>query len=443
MTDLRITVRNTSEVGGTFLTPVYFGFHDGSFDLFNAGEAASAGLEGLAEDGTTAGLAAERLAADGDSQGAVVAGDRGPIATQEVTSAIVSDVDGVSNGYVSLAAMILPSNDAFIGTDDAIALFDDQGDFLGAQNLIFEGSNVYDAGTEVNTEQDAAFINQTAPNTGVTEGGVVTLHPGFNGSEGNPGGDQIILGGTNAFGAPIDEEAADFTRPGAQIAEIHINTVIVHESTARADILQGGDEDDIIQAGAGRDRLYGGDGYDDLSGGTGQDKIYGGEGDDLLSGDQGRDHIRGDAGRDEIDGGAADDKLYGGDDADIISGGQGRDDIYGDDGNDVLAGGRGRDNLFGGYGDDLIFIDRGDDTATGGEGSDTFLLGAASGQNEITDFEVGIDLLSFAGTGLAGLSDVQDAATQTNAGTLIDLGNGSVLLRGTELVDLSADDLLF
>jgi hypothetical protein len=33
MTELRVTIKNTSEPGGTFLTPVWLGFHDGSFDL--------------------------------------------------------------------------------------------------------------------------------------------------------------------------------------------------------------------------------------------------------------------------------------------------------------------------------------------------------------------------------------------------------------------------
>ena len=122
MTDLRIVVRNTSDDGGTFLTPTYFGFHDGRFDLFNSGEAASAGLEMLAEDGGAGGLAAERLAADADSQGTVILGDAGPIAAQEYTSGRFT-VNGASNGFVSIAAMLLPSNDAFIGTDDAVQLF--------------------------------------------------------------------------------------------------------------------------------------------------------------------------------------------------------------------------------------------------------------------------------------------------------------------------------
>jgi len=55
-----VTVTNAQADGGTFFTPVWFGFHDGAaFDLFTEGEAASQGLERLAEDGSVEGIAAE------------------------------------------------------------------------------------------------------------------------------------------------------------------------------------------------------------------------------------------------------------------------------------------------------------------------------------------------------------------------------------------------
>ncbi|MEM1345015.1 MAG: CHRD domain-containing protein, partial [Pseudomonadota bacterium] len=57
---ITVTVTNTLGEGGTFLTPVWFGFHDGeTFDLFDTGSAASLGLERLAEDGSVEGVAAE------------------------------------------------------------------------------------------------------------------------------------------------------------------------------------------------------------------------------------------------------------------------------------------------------------------------------------------------------------------------------------------------
>ena len=82
--------------------------------------------------------------------------------------------------------MIIPSNDAFIaspGDPTALRIFDAYGNFLGG-TFDVQGSDVMDAGTEVNTERDAAFLNQTGPNTGQTENGVVALHPGFIGSVG-------------------------------------------------------------------------------------------------------------------------------------------------------------------------------------------------------------------------------------------------------------------
>ncbi|MEM9148751.1 MAG: spondin domain-containing protein [Pseudomonadota bacterium] len=201
------------------------------FVWFDTGAAASPGLEQLAEDGAATILADERRAADSESQGIVVTGEGGPVATLESTLDLI-DVDATSNGFVSYAAMILPSNDAFIGTNEAVQLFSESGRFLGARTSTITGARVYDAGTEVNTEMDAAFINQEGPNTGEDENGVVALHPDFNGSLGNPDGDQIILGGTNAAGAFINPIAADFTQPGAQIAQIHVNLAV--ETTLNA-----------------------------------------------------------------------------------------------------------------------------------------------------------------------------------------------------------------
>ena len=236
--ELRVTVTNTSSEGGTFLTPFWFGLHDEGFDLGNRGEAASAGLEALAEDGSFDAIAAELLAGDPDGMGGAILGARGPIATGETASTTI--LASTATPFISLAAMLLPSNDAFIGTLNPVILFDDNGDYLGDQVLTFDGTNVYDAGTEVNTELDAAFINQMGPNTGETEGGVITLHPGFNGSEGNPDGegDQIILGGTNAFGVPIDPVAADFIREGAEIARISIEQVAVRLGSAADEVFE-------------------------------------------------------------------------------------------------------------------------------------------------------------------------------------------------------------
>ncbi|MEM9247189.1 MAG: spondin domain-containing protein [Pseudomonadota bacterium] len=410
MTDLRISVRNTSDTGGTFLTPFYFGFHDEGFDLFNVGEEASPGLEALAEDGDFGALAGERSAASPDSQGLVVAGEAGPIATQEFTSNRIT-VDGTVNNLASFGAMILPSNDAFVGTSTALTLFDDAGMFTGAQTVVLEGSNVYDAGTEVNTELDAAFINQTAPDTGVDENGVIRLHPGFNGSEGNPDGegDQIILGGTNAFGVAIDPVAGDFTLPGAQIAVVHVNTVEERQGTDSGEVLGGNRSDNIINAGDGQDILLGRRGWDELNGEGGGDIILGGSGDDLINGGGGRDWISG--GRDN----------------DIIDGGRGADWINGNRGDDVVAGGLGEDTLTGGSGDDL------------------FVYVAGDGDDLIRDFDRnGDDQLAVDVDGIDTFADLLATAEDVGFGVEFDFGDGdSVLLRGVDLDTLTETDFVF
>ncbi|MEM8674101.1 MAG: spondin domain-containing protein [Cyanobacteria bacterium P01_G01_bin.67] len=272
-TAIKVTVTNTQGEGGSFRTPVWFGFHDGAtFDLYTEGEHASTGLERLAEDGSIEGIAAEFNAQVGENgiDGTVVggAGVPGPIDPGESAS-LTLDVDPsqVGQGFFTWGTMIIPSNDAFLAVpDDALAdpIFDEQGNFIGPVVIERRGSDVLDAGTEVNTEEDAAFINQTAPNTGVDENGVVTAHPGFNGSVGNPDATPVnILGGETASGAIIDPLVGDFTANDDLLLRIEIEEVSV----------SGGN--DLLVGGAGNDTLTGGGGADifSFSTGTGADVI--------------------------------------------------------------------------------------------------------------------------------------------------------------------------
>lgn len=425
-TELRISVRNTSDIGGTALTPVFSAFHDNSFDIYDLGGTASAGLEALAEDGNNSVFAAELAAADADGQSVNVAAARGPIAAGELASAVL-DVDGVSNGYFALASMLLPSNDAFIGTANAQQLFDEEGNFTGPLTLTFDGGNVRDAGTEVNTERDAAFINQTGPNTGETEGGVVTVHPGFNGSVGNPDGEQIILGGTNAFGEFIDPVRADFTQPGSGIATVHVNTVARQEGGNGRDFLWGGADDDFINGNGGRDVINGYSGWDVLDGGAGRDILNGGSGNDIINGGSGRDILIGGTGDDDLSGDGGRDFLKGGAGADNLDGGRGRDALNGGDGNDVLAGGRGNDALHGGAGEDV------------------FVFGTNDAYDKVFDFDAnGGDRLDLNFDGVESYEDALGYAKDTGKGVQFNFGDGDrLLLVGTEVADLAQDDFIF
>ena len=71
--------------------------------------------------------------------------------------------------------MVIPSNDAFIGNDNAMAyeLFDANGNFNGPLTIQVFGNEVWDAGTEVNNTMGAAFSAVGGDPT--DQGGVVAL----------------------------------------------------------------------------------------------------------------------------------------------------------------------------------------------------------------------------------------------------------------------------
>ena len=218
LVELTITVSNLSPDKGTPLTPVWYGFSDGRYETYDANRPASHGLESLAEDGDTAALTDEFSVGDwGYVQGSI-AGDEGAnlgiIDPQEtVTHTVVVDRSQASSRYFNYASMVLPSNDAFVANGSGVAyeIFDRNGNFLGA-DITVSGSDILDAGTEVNDELAAntAFLGQENPNTGEDQNEVVAPHPGFQ-AEGN------ILG--NA-----DFANADFTQPDYDVARITITS---------------------------------------------------------------------------------------------------------------------------------------------------------------------------------------------------------------------------
>lgn len=181
MVRVRVTAENLSPNQGTYLTPIWVALHDGTFDVYDDSVAASAELESMAEDGDPAALTtAFNTAAVGQESG--VLGDEEIAPGAIVARDFLVDPTMATARYFSFVAMVIPSNDAFIGNADpmAIDIFDGGGMFIGT-NAFVTGGDVRDAGTEVNDEDPAntAFFGQAAPNTGTTEGGVVDFHAGF------------------------------------------------------------------------------------------------------------------------------------------------------------------------------------------------------------------------------------------------------------------------
>lgn len=187
------------------------------------------------------------------------------------------------------------------------------------------------------------------------------------------------------------------------------------------DLLKGGDGRDILLGGAGDDALHGGDGRDTLHGRAGSDRLFGGAGGDMLTGSGGADHLRGGAGHDRLSGQGGEDQLHGGAGNDVIFGGRGDDRLFGHAGGDQLRGGMGRDLLQGGGGDDVLT--GGHDGPSGDGAADHFVFlpraAGGGGQDRITDFEDGRDLLDLTGFGFADFDTQIAALSQPEAAGLV------------------------
>ena len=175
---IRVRVENLSPAGGVSVTPLYAFFHNG-FDAFDAGSAASPGVEELAELGSPATVRAERLATEPGSAGGVIASPSGPPPIEPgETAERVFTLDPMQHRYFSYLSMVVPTNDLFIGNSNAFAhmLFDAGGAFAGPLSITVFGDAVWDAGTEANDLFDGgAFVAGVDATLGTPEGGVVSL----------------------------------------------------------------------------------------------------------------------------------------------------------------------------------------------------------------------------------------------------------------------------
>jgi hypothetical protein len=177
--EVMVTVENLQPPGGLFFTPTWVGFHDGTFDSFDAGSSASAAIEAIAEEGNTAPLSAT-FAGNG-VDGVVAPGTPfGPSGSSFAGSASMTfSIDPLSNRFFSYASMVIPSNDAFFGNDNPMAysIFDSTGNYAGPVTIEIKGADIWDAGTEVNDTMGAAF--STLGGTSSDEGAVIATHTGL------------------------------------------------------------------------------------------------------------------------------------------------------------------------------------------------------------------------------------------------------------------------
>jgi hypothetical protein len=255
---LEITIENLAPQNGIGIAQAWYGFHDGSFDLYNLGDEASKALETLSEDGitgieptipglieeavffgaipanfpgvedTVAGqFAASEAGLNGGTQGMVFTDNRVPPfflvqnPGETITATVTIDRENIANNrFFNYGAMLFPTNDGFFANDDsqAIEVFDEDGNFLGADFTI-TGDDALDSGREVNDEDPLNVIYELdAIGKSVDENGIIKSFPGY-----------LPPGENGALDYQVDGEAvfanADFTTPNYSIANISITEV--------------------------------------------------------------------------------------------------------------------------------------------------------------------------------------------------------------------------
>ena len=225
-----VSVENLAPARGTFQTPFWVGFHDGSFDTYNGATPANArplpgsiAMESICEDGSTDAISSDFATIAPGGVDATLTGPSGPIAPGETAvGSFLLESTALGNRYFSYASMIIPSNDFCVSNGDPLAhpIFDEAGNVI-ASDFFVTGAETLDAGTEVNDElpENTAFFGQQAPNTGVDEGaliGDVGDLPDFSGFRSPDDGGNILADARFAMG--------DFTRPGYPIVKVSFAT---------------------------------------------------------------------------------------------------------------------------------------------------------------------------------------------------------------------------
>ncbi|MBV1880394.1 MAG: spondin domain-containing protein [Pseudomonadales bacterium] len=181
----QFTVEIENLTNGIYFTPLLVAAHDSSTHLFETGSAASTSLETMAEGGDISGLVTDIASA---SPVTVENPKGGLLAPGESTTTVMLNTDDSDNGYLSIVAMMLPTNDGFVGLDSW-----EIPSTAGTYTFTING---YDAGTEGNDELTGSIPAPIDFGTGTGGTGVSTndnnatvhIHPGSIGDDDSAGG---------------------------------------------------------------------------------------------------------------------------------------------------------------------------------------------------------------------------------------------------------------
>ena len=171
-------IRITNLTPGQSFTPILGATHSADASVFVPGTAASPELKALVEGGDIAPLTALL----NSTPGSVVEVASTPGLTTPAVTRSLTLMGGGTYDLLSLAAMLIPTNDAFVGLDTSLPV-------AGETKVVY--AYAYDAGTEVNDERCASIPGPDFPECG---------GPGTGGSPGNGEGAIVISSGSHGIG---------------------------------------------------------------------------------------------------------------------------------------------------------------------------------------------------------------------------------------------------
>jgi hypothetical protein len=201
--DVTIKIQNLTQ--GLHFTPIAAVAHTPDTSLFEVGEEASPEIQEMAEGGSLAGLTTIATSISADVLAEPTAGPLGP--TQSVSGSFMT-ADG--NTVLSIVAMILPSNDGFIGLDNWTIPTE-----AGTYTVFL---NAYDAGTEANDELVGGgapgtpgmpappFLTLGTGGSGVTaaiSNANIHIHPGNIGDDDAAGGTSDVTNSIHRWLNPV------------------------------------------------------------------------------------------------------------------------------------------------------------------------------------------------------------------------------------------------
>jgi len=189
-----VTVTNITQ--GEIFTPIMLASHPRGLRLFELGEAAGNELAMLAEGGDSGPLGALLL-----SEGAHDVATAGDVLPPGGSVTLTVDVSG-KNRYLSVAAMLVPSNDAFFALNGV------QGP--RGRHTLSLFSPAYDAGSEINDELCVSipgppFICAGEGFNPADGEGYVHVHPGIQGVG-------ELIAASHDWRNPVAQTSTRFTR---------------------------------------------------------------------------------------------------------------------------------------------------------------------------------------------------------------------------------------